>query len=274
MIFVPGTSANPARAALPVSPEVAVRITMPSRKIVDVNSLQTVKKPRGEDSKAILEGHATNGQPMEQWVRLEQLTDTSYIFAIALASKPQSPTYPAGRGLLFLDIADRRILRAKCVADSYPVVGTGETPDLDMIIHGDGGVPTTSGDLQFRANQTTGHSPKCWQVPCFEISDKGLETLLDITLVFHELLLLFLNVLLYLLPLVLQTLHGDDRLLGLGRLLSFLSTPRFLVTLSFLDSSSLGGGRLPLHRRIFLLLGRNNHHHAQTEQQGEQTIHL
>ena len=40
-------------------------------------------------------------------------------------------------------------------------------------------MPTTSGDLQFRANQTTGHSPKYWQVPCFEISDKGLEMLLE-----------------------------------------------------------------------------------------------
>ena len=28
MIFVPGTSANPARAALPVSPDVAVRMTI------------------------------------------------------------------------------------------------------------------------------------------------------------------------------------------------------------------------------------------------------
>ena len=163
----------------PINGRTMVRITMPSKKIVDVNSLQTVKKPRGEDSKAIVEGHAINGQASEQWVRLEQLTDTSYIFAIALASKPQAPTYPAGRGLLFLDIADRRILRAKCIADSYPVVGTGETPDLESIIHGDGGVPTTSGDLQFRANQTTGHSPKYWQVPCFEISDKGLEMLLE-----------------------------------------------------------------------------------------------
>lgn len=156
-----------------------VRITMPSRQLLDINSLQTVKKPRGEDSKAILEGHATNGQTSEQWVRIEQLTDTSYIFAIAVASKPQSPTYPAGRGLLFLDIADRRILRARCIADSYPVIGVGEAPDLESIIHGDGGVPTTSGDLQFRANQTTGHSQKYWQVPCFEISDKGFETLLE-----------------------------------------------------------------------------------------------
>ena len=94
-----------------------MRFTLTSKRTLDINLLQTVKKPKGEDSKAIVEGHAANGQPTDQWVRIEQLTDTSYIFAIALTVQPQQETYPAGRGLLFLDLQDRRILRAKCLVD-------------------------------------------------------------------------------------------------------------------------------------------------------------
>lgn len=154
-----------------------VRFTMTSKGTLDINSLQTVKKPKGEDSKNILEAHASNGQVMEQWVRLEQFTDTSYIFAIALSARPQQATYAAGNSLLFLDIADRRLLRAKCVVDSYPVEQVDIAPDIETLIHGDGGLPTTSGDLQFRVNQRNGANPKYWLTPCFEISKNGLEML-------------------------------------------------------------------------------------------------
>jgi hypothetical protein len=154
-----------------------MRITLASKAVLDIDRLQTVRKPKSEDTKALLEGHAANGQATDQWVRLEQLTDTSYIFAIALAVKPQQETYPAGRGLLFLDLQDRRILRLKCLVDCYPTISSSEFPDLESIIHGDNGLPTTSGDLQFKVNQRNGANQIYWLVPSFEISDKGLETL-------------------------------------------------------------------------------------------------
>lgn len=154
-----------------------MRFTLTSKRTLDIDLLQTVRKPKGEDSKAIVESHGANGQETDQWVRIEQLTDTSYIFAIALTVQPQQETYPAGRGLLFLDLQDRRILRAKCLVDCYPTVSSSEFPDLESIIHGDNGLPTTSGDLQFRANQRNGANQIYWLVPSFEISDKGLETL-------------------------------------------------------------------------------------------------
>lgn len=154
-----------------------VRFTMTSKGIMDLNTLQTIKKPKGEDTKGILEAHANNGQVMEQWVRIEQFTDTSYIFAIALSALPQQATYTAGNALLFLDIADRRLLRARCVVDSYPVEQVDIVPDIETLIHGDGGLPTTSGDLQFRVNQRNGANPKYWLTPCFEISQKGFEAL-------------------------------------------------------------------------------------------------
>ena len=84
-----------------------MRFTLTSKRTLDIDLLQTVKKPKGEDSKAIVESHGANGQETDQWVRIEQLTDTSYIFAIALTVQPQQETYPAGRGLLFLDLQDR-----------------------------------------------------------------------------------------------------------------------------------------------------------------------
>lgn len=155
-----------------------VRITLPSKKVVDINVLQTAKKPKGEDTRRLLEGHGANGQAVEQWARIEQLTDTSYIFAVALMSQPQQATYPAGRGLLFLDLQDRRILRVKCLVDCFPVLAASDSPDLESVIHGDNGLPITSGDLQFRVNQAKSTNQIFWLVPCFEISDRDLETLL------------------------------------------------------------------------------------------------
>lgn len=156
-----------------------VRFTLESKGTLDLNSLQTVKKPKGEDTKGILEAHANNGQVMEQWVRIEQFTDTSYIFAIALSALPQQATYTAGNALLFLDIADRRLLIAKCVVDCFPIahMEVGSVPDIETLIHGGDGLPTTSGDLQFRTNQRNGATPQCWLAPCFEVSKKGIETL-------------------------------------------------------------------------------------------------
>ena len=103
-----------------------------------------------------------------------------------------------------------------------------------------------------------------------------LESLLDVALVFHEFPFLLLDILLNSLAFVLQALHRDCWLLGrlflstpsipiILSLLSFLSTPSFLGTLIFLGNSGFGGGYFPLGRRVFLLLSRNNHHHAQTE---------
>ena len=153
-----------------------VRITMARHAVGGINSIQKIKKPKGEDSKKLLEGHSANGKTTEQWVRVEQLTDTSYILAVALLSTPQQITYPAGRGLLFLDIADRRLARAKCLADAQPTVGMDDTPDIESIIHEQWSW-TTSGDLTQRINNSKSTNQRYWMVPCFELTQSMLETL-------------------------------------------------------------------------------------------------
>ena len=164
-------------AVEPINGRLRVNVTLAAQRQTSVNTLQTVKKPKGEDTKLLIEAHGANGQNVEQWARLEQLTDTSYILAVAFSVPADMNTYPAGRGLLFLDIADRKLLRAKCIADCFPVLSAGENPDLESIIHGNSGLPTTSGDLQFRVNQAKSTNQMFWLVPCFEISEKNLETL-------------------------------------------------------------------------------------------------
>ena len=153
-----------------------VNITLTPHTQATINSLQTVKKARGYDTKNLLEGHGANGQSIEQWARIENFTDTSYIFAIALSVTSQAQSFLAGNKLLFVDIADRRILTAKCIADSHPVMSMETSPDLGDIIHGRKD-SYMSGDLVAKMDSHTNTNQRYWLVPCFEISKKDLEVL-------------------------------------------------------------------------------------------------
>lgn len=160
----------------PINGRLRVNITLAQHRQHSINTLQTVKKPKGEDTRELIEAHGAKGQSVEQWVRLEQLTDTSFIFAIAFSVPADMNMYPAGRGLLFLDIADRKLLRARCVADAHPVMSMETAPDFGEIIH-DVQEITTSASLDYAEKSHKGTNQRYWLVPCFEISDKNLETL-------------------------------------------------------------------------------------------------
>lgn len=135
-----------------------------------VTTLQTLKNAPAVESSKLIVGHDARGKNVTQYVRIEQMNDSTYILCTALVPKEQTSMYPAGKKFLFVNLMDQKLLSMQNVQDCYPIAGAAD--EMEMAIH------SPQAEQRYAAGTGLSHSTQYHLFPCFKFSKKDMDVFL------------------------------------------------------------------------------------------------